>query len=152
VSGAPVYQPEVAARAVVFAAHANRREIWVSFSTLVAIMANRIAPAFVDRYLAKNGYSGQLMDTEKSPQAPSNLFDPVQGHRAHGEALARRRTPEISKCLRRNTTFGFSRRQLRSCLACITLPSGWAFDGSPSELRMARLSGFCAYARSANQD
>ena len=81
----PVYQPEVPARAIVYAAHAKQREVWVGFPTVMAIMANRIAPNFADRYLAKSGYTGQHTATEKSLDAPSNLFDPVSGHYgAHG--------------------------------------------------------------------
>ncbi len=81
----PVYQPEVAARAIVFGAYAKRREIWVGVPTIVAILANRIAPSFADRYLAKNGYSGQITSKVKSPDAPSNLYDPVPGdYGAHG--------------------------------------------------------------------
>ena len=81
----PVYQPEVPARAIVYAVHAKQREVWVGFPTVMAIMANRIAPNFADRYLAKSGYTGQQTATEKSPDAPSNLFEPVPGHYgAHG--------------------------------------------------------------------
>jgi short-subunit dehydrogenase len=81
----PVYQPEVPARAIVYASTAKRREIWVGFPTVMAIMANRIAPNFADRYLAKSGYTGQRTAAEKSPDAPSNLFEPVPGHQAaHG--------------------------------------------------------------------
>lgn len=81
----PVYQPEVAARAIVFGAYANRREIWVGIPTIVAILANRIAPGFADRYLAKTGYSGQMTSQLKSPDAPSNLYEPVAGnYGAHG--------------------------------------------------------------------
>jgi short-subunit dehydrogenase len=81
----PVYQPEVAARAIVFGAYAKRREIWVGIPTIVAILANRIAPGFADRYLAKTGYSGQMTSQVKSPDAPSNLYEPVAGnYGAHG--------------------------------------------------------------------
>lgn len=76
----PVYQPEVPARAIVFAAYAKQREIWVGFPTVKAIMANRIAPGFADKYLAKTGYTGQRTAAVKSPDAPSNLFGPVPGH------------------------------------------------------------------------
>jgi short-subunit dehydrogenase len=82
---APVYQPEVGARAIVFGAYAKRREVWVGVPTIVAILANRIAPGFADRYLAKNGYSGQMTSKPKSPDAPSNLYEAVAGdYAAHG--------------------------------------------------------------------
>jgi short-subunit dehydrogenase len=81
----PVYQPEVPARAILFAATHHRREIWVGYPTVQAIMANRIAPAFADRYLATHGYSGQLTDQREPRDAPANLFETVAGHQAaHG--------------------------------------------------------------------
>jgi short-subunit dehydrogenase len=81
----PIYQPEVAARAIYFGATHPRRQIWVGFSTLVAILANQIAPGLIDRYLAKAGYSGQLTDIPDPPGAPDNLFEPVPGaYGAHG--------------------------------------------------------------------
>jgi len=82
---APIYQPEVPARAIFFAATHKRREIWVGYPTVQAILANRIAPGLIDRYLAKAGYSGQLTDTPLGPDAPANLFEPVPGaYGAHG--------------------------------------------------------------------
>ena len=81
----PIYQPEVPARAIYFAAMHKRRNVWVGFSTVKAILANRIAPALLDRYLAKSGYSGQLTDRSKPADAPANLFEPVPGpYGAHG--------------------------------------------------------------------
>jgi short-subunit dehydrogenase len=81
----PVFQPEVPARAIVFAARHHRREIWVGFPTVKAILANRIAPGFADRYLARHGYSGQLTHEKLPENPPANLFQPVPGHQAaHG--------------------------------------------------------------------
>jgi short-subunit dehydrogenase len=76
----PVFEPEVAARAIFFGATHDRREIWVGFSTVKAIIANMIAPAFLDRFLASNGYSGQLSPAPLPADAPGNLFEPVAGH------------------------------------------------------------------------
>jgi short-subunit dehydrogenase len=82
---APIFEPEVAARAIYFAATHRRREIWVGWPTVKAILANRIAPGLLDRYLAKDGYSGQLSDRPVAPDAPANLFEPVPGdYAAHG--------------------------------------------------------------------
>ncbi|WP_027801453.1 SDR family oxidoreductase [Paraburkholderia dilworthii] len=82
---APIFQPEVAARAIYFAATHKRREVWVGFPTVKAILANYIAPGLLDRYLAKAGYEGQLSDEPVAPDAPSNLFDPVPGdYGSHG--------------------------------------------------------------------
>jgi short-subunit dehydrogenase len=88
----PIFQPEVAARAIFFGAFNPRRQIWIGFSTVKAILANRIAPGLIDRYLAKAGYSGQLTDEPSNPSAPGNLFEPVPGpYGAHGrfDRLAR---------------------------------------------------------------
>ena len=82
---APIYQPEVPARAIFFAATHHRREVWVGYPTVQAILANRIAPGLIDKYLASAGYSGQLSDEPLGEDAPANLFEPVPGnYGAHG--------------------------------------------------------------------
>jgi short-subunit dehydrogenase len=82
---APIYQPEVPARAIFFAATHRRRQVWVGYPTVQAILANRIAPGLIDKYLAKAGYAGQLTDEPLSPNAPANLYEPVPGnYAAHG--------------------------------------------------------------------
>ena len=91
----PIYQPEVPARAIYFAAFHPRRQIWVGFPTVKAILANRIAPGLLDRFLGKAGYTGQLTDQRTAPDAPDNLFEPVPGpYGAHGrfDAQARSRS------------------------------------------------------------
>ena len=81
----PIYQPEVPARAIYFGAFNPRRQIWVGFPTVKAILANRIAPGLIDRYLAKFGYASQLSQQPSDPEAPGNLFEPVSGaYGAHG--------------------------------------------------------------------
>jgi NAD(P)-dependent dehydrogenase (short-subunit alcohol dehydrogenase family) len=85
----PIYQPEVAARAVVYAAdHPRRREYWVGGSTAGTLLANAVAPGVLDRYLAKTGFSSQQVDRPQ-PEHEDNLFEPVDGagghdHTAHG--------------------------------------------------------------------
>ena len=94
----PIYQPEVPARAIFFAATHRRREVWVGFPTVGAILANRLVPGLLDRYLAKAGYSGQLTDEREPADAPANLFQPVPGpYGAHGrfDSLARKRSWEM---------------------------------------------------------
>lgn len=82
----PIFQPEVAARAIVYAASHPRREIWVGRPTVVGIVGNRIAPGFADRYLARNGYESQQHDGLDDPNRANNLWEPVPGdHGAHGE-------------------------------------------------------------------
>lgn len=81
----PVYQPELPAKAILFAATHKRREIWVGIPTVVAILSNRIAPNFADHRLAKLGYSGQLTDQPQPADTPFNLYDTVPGDQsAHG--------------------------------------------------------------------
>src|SRR5215468_2478056 len=76
----PIYQPEVAARAVVMAAaHPRRREYWVGASTVATITANRLAPAVLDRYLARTGYGSQQTSQAVEPGRPDDLFQPVDG-------------------------------------------------------------------------
>ena len=88
----PIYQPEVPARAIYFAATHRRREVWVGFPTVKVILANTIAPGLIDRYLAKAGYRGQLMDQPRPKDAPDNLFKPVDGpYGAHGRFDSRAR-------------------------------------------------------------
>ncbi len=95
---APIFEPEVAARAIFFAATHRRRDVWVGWPTVKAILANRIAPGMIDRYLATAGYSGQLADQPTAPDAPANLFEPVAGdYAAHGrfDDRARGRSWEV---------------------------------------------------------
>ncbi len=88
----PIFQPEVPARAIYFAATHKRREVWVGFPTVKAILGNMIVPGLLDRYLAKAGYTGQLTDKAKPADAPSNLFEPVPGdYGAHGRFDSRSR-------------------------------------------------------------
>lgn len=90
---APIYQPEVPARAIFFAATHKRRQVWVGYPTVQAILANRIAPGLIDKYLAMAGYKGQLSDEALSPNAPANLFEPVPGnYGAHGRFDRRSRS------------------------------------------------------------
>ncbi|PVX61400.1 SDR family oxidoreductase [Paraburkholderia unamae] len=82
---APVYQPEVAARAIRFAAEHRRRTLWLGWSTSRAIVADLLAPGLVDHYLARAGYRGQLTDAPRPADAPENLYMPVAGDfGAHG--------------------------------------------------------------------
>lgn len=79
----PMYQPEVAADAIHWAAHNDRRELYVGRSTLKTIWGNKIAPWLVDRYLARTGYDGQFTGGNVTDE--DNLFDPLSGDPgAHG--------------------------------------------------------------------
>lgn len=82
----PIFQPEVAARAIVWAASHRKREMWVGWSTCQAIIGQRVAPAFADRYLADHAVEGQETSDPVAADRPDNLFDTVPGHQfgAHG--------------------------------------------------------------------
>jgi NAD(P)-dependent dehydrogenase (short-subunit alcohol dehydrogenase family) len=86
----PIYQPEVAARAVVHAAgHPEHKEYWAGASTVATIMAQKLAAPLLDRYLARTGYDSQQTDQEERPR-PDNLWEPLdqapgRDYGAHGE-------------------------------------------------------------------
>jgi NAD(P)-dependent dehydrogenase (short-subunit alcohol dehydrogenase family) len=86
----PIYQPEVAAEAIVWAAQHGRREMYVGSSTLMAILGNKLTPQILDNYLARTGYDSQQHDGPADPKRPDNLWNAVPGdHGAHGEFDAR---------------------------------------------------------------
>jgi NAD(P)-dependent dehydrogenase (short-subunit alcohol dehydrogenase family) len=86
----PIYQPEVAAEGVVYAAdHPRRKEYWVGGSTVATILAQKVAAPLLDRYLARTGYKSQQTGKRAAPDRPSNLWQPVDqppgsDHGAHG--------------------------------------------------------------------
>jgi NAD(P)-dependent dehydrogenase (short-subunit alcohol dehydrogenase family) len=86
----PIYQPEVAADAIAFAARNPRREFWVGMPTVVAIAGNKVAPGIGDHYLARTGVESQMTDEPEDPNRPNNLWEPVPGDAgAHGAFGAR---------------------------------------------------------------
>ena len=93
----PIFQPEVAARAILFAAGTRRREVWVGWPAIKAILGGMAAPGLLDRLLARMGYDGQMSEEPAAPEAQDNLFEPVAGEatthgrfddRAAGHSLA----------------------------------------------------------------
>jgi short-subunit dehydrogenase len=80
----PIYQPEVAARAVMYAAdHPRRREYWVGETTMATLLANAVAPGLLDRYLARTGFAAQQTEQPKPPDQPANLWEPADGEEGH---------------------------------------------------------------------
>jgi short-subunit dehydrogenase len=74
----PIYQPEIAAEAVYWASQHPRRELWVGYSTVQAIVGNKLAPWLADRYLARKAISGQQVDDMPvAPDRPDNLYEPL---------------------------------------------------------------------------
>ena len=99
----PIYQPEFAARGVLYAAdHPRRREYWVGASTMGTLAANAIAPGLLDRYLGRTGIKSQQTKQPQEPDAPVNLWEPADGPQgrdfgAHGvfDAKAHTRDPQL---------------------------------------------------------
>jgi len=90
----PIFQPEVAADAIVWAAYHERRELYVGFPTWQAIIGNSVAPGLADRYLAHTGFESQQTDEPEDPDRPHNLWAPVDDTRdfgAHGRFDGRAR-------------------------------------------------------------
>jgi len=81
----PIYDPEVAARAVLYAArHPQRRQYWVGRSTVYSLTANKIAPGLLDRYLGRKGYAAQQTGQPRDPEQPVNLWEPADRERDFG--------------------------------------------------------------------
>jgi NAD(P)-dependent dehydrogenase (short-subunit alcohol dehydrogenase family) len=81
----PIYQPEVAADAIHYAAHHKRRQVYVGIPTVMNIIGERVAPWLLDRYLAKTAFSSQMTGQDLDPQGHDNLFEPVDEDRgSHG--------------------------------------------------------------------
>lgn len=83
----PIFQPEVIAQAVIYVTDHYRRELFIGMSTVEAIQGNKLAPALLDRYLAKTGFSSQQTNQPEDPDRPNNLWQPVDDdcdYGAHG--------------------------------------------------------------------
>ncbi|MEA2572920.1 MAG: hypothetical protein QOH93_218 [Chloroflexia bacterium] len=82
----PIYQPEVAAKAIYWAAHHDRRQLYLGLSTIIVIWGDKVASGIGDLYLGKTGYDAQQYDGPEDPARPHNLWEPVPGDRgAHGD-------------------------------------------------------------------
>ncbi len=102
----PIFQPEVAADAIVWAAHHRRREVYVGGATVQAIEGNKVAPGLLDLYLARTCYDGQQTDEPVRPNRPDNLFEPVPGdYGAHGifDGRARKSSIQLWQTTHRKT-------------------------------------------------
>jgi short-subunit dehydrogenase len=80
----PIFQPEVAAEAILWAAYHYRDEMWVGWPAVKAIVGNKIIPRRLDRYLARTGYGSQQTDEPEDPHREDNVFEPVDDTRDHG--------------------------------------------------------------------
>lgn len=94
----PIFEPEVAAQAIYYAARARRRQIYVGMSTVVAIEGNKVLPGLGDRYLGATGYNSQMTNEPDDLGRPDNLWQPLPGdHGAHGTfgSRAHRRSEQL---------------------------------------------------------
>jgi NAD(P)-dependent dehydrogenase (short-subunit alcohol dehydrogenase family) len=99
----PIFQPEVAARAIHYAAYARRREISVGWPTVQAIYGNALAPSLGDRILARIGYDAQQTNEPVRPGRRDNLWEPVPGdHGAHGSFDSRAKSFSVQDWLNRH--------------------------------------------------
>lgn len=121
----PIFQPELVADAIVWAAHHNRREMFVTFPTTVAIVGNGIAPGLADWYLGRTGFSSQQTNEPEDPSRPYNLWYPVDEDRdfgAHGRFDARAHSRSWTLWVRRHaaavTAAGAA---LLGIVACLTM-------------------------------
>lgn len=86
----PIFQPEIAAAAIVAAAKHHPREIWVGWPAVKAILSTRLLPGLGDRLAARDAYESQMTDEPADTDRADNLFDPVPGNfGAHGRFDAR---------------------------------------------------------------
>jgi NAD(P)-dependent dehydrogenase (short-subunit alcohol dehydrogenase family) len=92
----PIFQPEVAARAIYWAAHHKRRDLLLGWPTVLSVYANRVFPGLLDYYLGKKGYESQQTEEPVSSGRTNNLREPVPGdHGAHGDFDERAMTTSI---------------------------------------------------------
>jgi hypothetical protein len=124
----PIFQPEVAARAIHWAAHQRRREVYVGGPTVKAIVGNKISPGLADWYLARYGYEAQQTDVPEDPRRADNLWAPLTGdHGAHGGFDRRARTYSIQ--------FWMTTHRRSIALAGLLL-GAWAFAASSKTGRL----------------
>jgi short-subunit dehydrogenase len=94
----PIFEPDLVARAIEWAAFHKKREVYVGETTYKAIWADKLIPGFVDYYLAKTGHRSQWYDGANDPHKPSNLWRPIDEDRgAQGgfSARTRKTSPQI---------------------------------------------------------
>jgi len=94
----PIFQPELAASAIVAVSRHPRRELWVGFPAVKAIMGNRVLAPWLDRLMARQAYEGQQTDQPREEGRPDNLYQPMAGdYGAHGrfDRVARRFSPQL---------------------------------------------------------
>ena|SRR5690242_13675026 len=99
----PIYEPEIAARAIVWASHHRRREVSVGMPTILAVWGNKFIPGLLDRYLGASAFASQQTNEPVSSDRPNNLFEPLPGdHGAHGSFGSRSAKRSIQSWVNRH--------------------------------------------------
>jgi short-subunit dehydrogenase len=114
----PIYQPEVAAEAIAWAAAHPRREVLVGGPTMLAVIGAKLAASVGDLYLARTGYEAQQTDLPADPDRPDNLFEVVPGDRgAHGPFDDRAKPRSVQLALIRSRDWLLSAAAVGAVLA-----------------------------------
>jgi NAD(P)-dependent dehydrogenase (short-subunit alcohol dehydrogenase family) len=117
----PVFQPEVAADGILWAAQTGRREVYVGMPTVRAIVGNKMAAGLLDRFLGRIGYSAQQTSEPEDPDRRHNLWAPLPGdHGAHG------RFDAIAHATSAQLWFLQHRSVILTALGLFTMPTAWA--------------------------
>ena len=132
----PIFQPEVAAEAIVWASDHNRRELYVGWPTVEAIVGNKIAPGWLDHYLARNGVAAQMTDEPADPERPDNLWNPRRDiDRTRGRFDAPVAIVQLA------ARADMNRGRLAAAGGCLAGFAIAAFAGQSSPVRAARRLG-----------
>ncbi|HSU71402.1 MAG TPA: SDR family oxidoreductase [Micrococcaceae bacterium] len=127
----PIYQPEVAARGVLYAAdHPQRREYWVGGSTMGTLAINAVAPGLLDWYLSKTGYKSQQTGQRRDPDQPVNLWEPADADRdfgTHGtfDSRSTARSLQLWASQHHGAVYGLSGAAAAGVAACGAKLVGW---------------------------
>jgi NAD(P)-dependent dehydrogenase (short-subunit alcohol dehydrogenase family) len=122
----PIFEPEVAADAIVWASRRARREVWVGWPAVKAILGNRVLPGLLDRMMAKSGFGGQLADRPTAPDRPDNLYDPVPGDRgARGRFSSRARDHSVQSWLIRHRAPTVAASMSAAALVAVIFGVAW---------------------------
>ena len=137
----PIFEPEVAARAIVWAARHRRRAVYVGASTTLAIWGTKLMPRWLDRYLARTGYRSQQTDSLVDPRRPDNLLQsPTEGHATRGRfsERAHAKSPQLWLTMHRNQLLAAA---LLSAAACaLVVRAAMAIFSARQQLLPSQLS------------
>jgi NAD(P)-dependent dehydrogenase (short-subunit alcohol dehydrogenase family) len=128
----PIFQPELAARAIVWAARHRRREVYVGWPAVKAVVGNKIAPGVLDRVLANGGYASQLTDEAQPEDACDNLYHACDTNPgAHGRFDAQARAHSLQ--------WTFTQRRTAILAGAFTILAGLAFAASAQRPLVSRI-------------